>query len=488
MIRMRGAGRRAAAVAACLASLWPALAAGAADETPIRWDMESLARVVKPMRHDMKARMPLVLWNFPLPRNDDLVKLRSDGTLRKHIDTLAARGIVPTVEMGWEWTPAGAMAMARTLQEAGRPVYVLLPRVDLLEGTAYRDCNAWGEGPDATRRGETRKWPCLPLADPKLTAEWLRGQLQPFKDAGIPLAAVWFDDECLPHPWNGCYEAQRASAECRKHYPAGVMDNFAAFRKWADAFRFDLFTKGAAEPVKAMFPGVLVGEYGDEVSGTDKRYGLDVQMPSAYANTCDLPRAFKDRQVTQPAADLFYFRQLLEIVSRASAKVIAGKLSMPYISRFVVDNPDEKYRFPMSQDVYRELVRHVWLRGADGLYLFNLGYPTTPQTVTAEFSFQSVEDARSVTDELLAHREFLDKGAAMTFAVPKAVDAEAVWSGRRLPGGRCLVRAVSLGKDDSRVRVGVAEGVAVELDAPRSGATYVISAAGDVRKVASGRM
>jgi hypothetical protein len=27
------------------------------------WDVESLARVVKPMRHDAKGRMPL-LWNF----------------------------------------------------------------------------------------------------------------------------------------------------------------------------------------------------------------------------------------------------------------------------------------------------------------------------------------------------------------------------------------------------------------------------------------
>lgn len=237
-----------------------------------------------------------------------------------------------------------------------------------------------------------------------------------------------------------------------------------------------------------MFPGVVVGEYGDEVSGTDNRYGLDVQMPSAYANTSDLPRAFKDRPITQAAADLYYFQRLLEIVSRASEKVIPGKRSMPYLSRFVTDNPDETYRFPMSQDVYRELVRHVWLRGADGLYLFNLGYPTTPQTVTAAFSFESVEDARSVTDELLAHREFLDQGVPMTFAVPKSVEAEAAWSGRRLPGGRCLVRAVSLGKDDARVRVAVADGLTVDLDAPQAGATYLVSATGQVRKVASGRM
>ena len=71
---------------------------------------------------------------------------------------------------------------------------------------------------------------------------------------------------------------------------------------------------------------------------------------------------------------------------------------------------------------------------------------------------------------------------------PKSVEAEAAWSGRRLPGGRCLVRAVSLGKDDARVRVAVADGLTVDLDAPQAGATYLVSATGQVRKVASGRM
>jgi hypothetical protein len=47
MIDTGGQGRWAAAALACLVSLWPAFAAEAADETPIRWDVESLARVVK---------------------------------------------------------------------------------------------------------------------------------------------------------------------------------------------------------------------------------------------------------------------------------------------------------------------------------------------------------------------------------------------------------------------------------------------------------
>ena len=48
----------------------------------------------------------------------------------------------------------------------------------------------------------------------------------------------------------------------------------------------------------------------------------------------------------------------------------------------------------------RELHYHIWLRGADGMFLFNLGYPNSG--VTPDFSFHSVEDARQVYDDLLA--------------------------------------------------------------------------------------
>src|SRR5687768_10204586 len=62
----------------------------------VAWDMDSLARVVRPLTNDPGDRWPMILWSLPLPRGDALVKMREDGSLRKHIDTLAARGMVPT--------------------------------------------------------------------------------------------------------------------------------------------------------------------------------------------------------------------------------------------------------------------------------------------------------------------------------------------------------------------------------------------------------
>jgi hypothetical protein len=433
--------------------------------------MASFAQIVKPMQHGTKGRMSLLLWNFPIPRGDDLVRLRENGSLRRSVDQMAERGFVPTVEMGWQWTLPGALAMARTLQEAGQPVYLMIPRVDFLEGTAYEGCTVWGTGPDATRGGQVRRWPCLALARPELTARWLRDQLQPFQEAKIRVQAVWLDDECLPHPWNGCYEAQRASEACRRAYPPGVLDRFDAFRAWADNFRADLFSKGTS-PVKQMFPGALVGEYGDVVSGADARFSLDALMPSAYANTVDLPGAFRGRSLEKAAVDRFYFRNLLAIVSSANAGKARGKLSIPYLSQWTPDNQDPKYRdFAMTQGLYRELNRHLWLRGCDSLYLFNLGYPGSG--VPAKFSLQSVEDVRAVYDEMLAWREYLERGKPMNYAVAKSLEDEAVWSGLELDG-RSLVRTVSLGQADRKVEVRRANGKAVLLDAPRGGATYLI--------------
>jgi len=454
-----------------------------AQET--KWDIESLARIVRPMRNPLGARLPLLLWNFPLPRDDSLAKLRDSGELRKALALMSQRGVLPTVEMGWEWTPAGALAMGRTLQDAGAAVNILIPQADMLEATVYKDCTVWGEGPDATRRNEKRKWPCLPLANPRAGAEEVRKRLMPFKEAGIAAAGVWFDDECLPHPWNGCYESQRDSALCKPHYPAGVLDNFGRFNEYVYALRSKLLAEVLADPVCGLFPKALAGNYGEFVSSKEIPFeglrpprALDklVLMPAAYANTVDLPRHFKkdNEPVTQERADRFYFRSLLFTVSTCNANKRTGQLSMPYLSRYCPDNPDPRFLFGMTSPVFRELARHVWMRGADGVYVFNLGYPTKPQLVTPAASFESIEDIRAALDEWLDQREFLEKGQPLNFAVPELSAEMTVWSGLRL-GERCLIRVFTFAAQPAAVEIEAFPDQKAKLEAPPQGATYLVA-------------
>jgi hypothetical protein len=207
---------------------------------------------------------------------------------------------------------------------------------------------------------------------------------------------------------------------------------------------------------------------------------LDVVMPAAYANTANLPAHFRAQEpVTQERADRIHFALMLRTLSTANANKPAGVLSLPFVSRLVVDNPDPRVRFGLSRSLYREFIRHALLRGSDGLYLFNLGYPGSP--VTPAESLESVEDARATYDELLAYREFLDHGRPMTYDTPSLGHDGAVWSGRCLPD-RCLVRMVSLGPRSHRIIVEPFSGTRVELDASPAGATYLVSRDGVIRQ------
>ncbi len=200
-------------------------------------------------------------------------------------------------------------------------------------------------------------------------------------------------------------------------------------------------------------------------------------MPSVYANTPDLPRYLKDRQPTQELADQVYFHLMLRTVSTCNANKASGKRSIPYVGQSVYDNPDPKYRFAMTRPVWRELLWHIWMRGADGMYFFNLGYPGS--NVTAAFSFQSVEDGRAILNELLAMREFLDKGEPMNFQYPPMFATEPVWSGLRLPD-RCLIRAFSPTPQTQQIKLTPFEEVSVKIDAPPAGALYIIERSGKI--------
>ena len=477
----RGGLAGAAALALLLALLGASPVFADTPATGVGWDMESFVRIVGPMRHSTAGRMPFMLWNLPLPLDDELVPMHRDGRLGRYIAQLAERGIVPTVNLGWRWSMTGALTMARALQEGGRPVNILFPDPRLLEAHIYKNSTVGIVAPTSVSAGVVRRWPCFPEADARESAEYLRRTLQPFRDAGIDVQGVWLDDEGLPYPSNSSYFAQRLLEECRSRYPAEALASFGAFTQWTREFRATVFTE-VLRPTREMFPKARFGAYGDMTSGTASRFGLDALMPALYANTRDLPAAFPAGAPSQAAVDGFYAARILRIFSESNARKSPGKLSIPYVSRFVPDNTLPQYRLGMSQRAYRELLRHVWLRGADALFLFNHGYPTNPQIVTHEASFASVEDARAVYDELLAHRAFLESGRPVSFAVPKDLSREALWSGLRL-GDLCLVRATPPSGAATTVRVAAFDGASVELDVPAEGAYYLLSRDGKVQRL-----
>jgi len=178
---------------------------------------------------------------------------------------------------------------------------------------------------------------------------------------------------------------------------------------------------------------------------------------------------------------MIYFEFLLRAATGPLKTLPPGKLLIPYLNQTMGDDPDPAWNLKMSHACYKELIRHLLLRGCAGFYLFNLGY-APGSGATAEFSFQSVEDVRSAYDELLEFRPFLDRGQVMNAEVLPVLNAGPIWSGLKL-GDRYLIRAFNLGKEDLRVTINLTEDSRVTLPAPPEGATYLVHADGNFKQV-----
>jgi hypothetical protein len=81
----------------------------------------------------------------------------------------------------------------------------------------------------------------------------------------------------------------------------------------------------------------------------------------------------------------------------------------------------------------------MWLRGIDGMQLFN-----PRRAEYEEVWLQELQDAVSAYDEILAHRDFLERGEVMNLAYPGPQDDGVFWSGLRLDD-RALVRLTNQG-------------------------------------------
>jgi hypothetical protein len=470
----------------------------------VKFDLESFARVIHPMQHALGDRMPLLCWTLPIPRGEDLVKMRADGSLRRALDMLSARGIVPTVDMGWNWTPEGALAIAQTLQEAHRPVNIQVgggmdPKD--LYGSSPQVTGPWPWDKDGnlTWKGE-RQWPILAVYDVSKPAAFYHDWMKRYQAAGVTVDGFWSDWEDLPYPWNFVYEAQK-KPEAAKYYPPGALDSFDSFAEYVGQLRTKVLEEAFADPVRSVFPHALVGNYADcsssgacpfidilgSISAPRSLGSLSATMPSVYADTVFLPRYYNlDWPVTQEDVDQVYFTSILRAASTALANKEPGRQGLPYVSRYCPENTDPRYAFSMSQGPYREFLRHTFLRGADSLYVFNAGdKPFATDEASCRLYLESIEDARSVLDEMLGYREFVEHGKPMNFDLPAMRTNGIVWSGLALPD-EVLVRTFTFGPEDKTLDLIPFPGVAVKLRVTNRGETYVINRQGFVRRVSSG--
>ena len=428
---------------------------------------------IKPLKNDRGRRWPMILWEC----------LSFDPQPLETNRMLLERGLVQHVRMDDKMIPT-----AKAIQEAGGPVIMMEgaggPWPASLAGDAAKWAHQFEPGYSP---GEGAK-PCLALHHEgwAINADRVRGILRKYEEAGVTVNAVWLDWE--GDPLGPQYEQARHCVRCKAMLPAGVLANPDNCRRYNWRLYTGLLDAYLAAPVREVFPTCSIANWMICYSTPDRParfWGDSLLMPAipaffthsnpiVYGNTVHWKQWNPAWPLDREHVDQFYFQLLLRMVSDDAANRLRwapDKRGVPWVARWCPDDEDPKIPL-MSRERYREVLRHIWLRGTDAMQVFNAtrrGYE--------DIVFAEVEDAVSVYDEMLAYREFLDAGEVMCTDSPGVQDSGAVWSGLRLED-RAVVRVFKQGGDTSEVKIEPWPGQAVSLAARPEGRTFIVVSKG----------
>lgn len=457
-VKARGTVLRALAAAWLLAATpaMVAVAQGAGhDDSGARLDWTALAIARLPVLENTRTgRWPLVLWRAPDARDMDEAAIRH----------MLERGIAPTVKLQADYAEA-----ARRIQTAGGPVIAL--------EAAGGDWPYDVDGESTTDGG----------IDPRDFSGWrrasesLREQLSAFADAGVVLDAAWLDYENAPV--NLPLERVAAGAGS---VPKAVSDDPGRFRVYRRQLWLSLLSAYVAAPLREFFPRISLTNWVVSASRPDAPLldwynrphpRTDIGLftatnPIAYGS--DIAFAYsrpRGRPLDREAVDAIYTHILLRQVS---ADARARRLDAPHmesvvwVARWVRDILDRTYPV-MSREAYREALRHIWLRGADAMMVFN-----PVRRGMQWMSVHEVEDAATVYREVLAFHDLLDTGEVMNVEVPPADGARVFWSGVRTDS-RAVVRVTNRGDRVVELTLSPWPGQVRHLSVEPGAQTYVLA-------------
>ncbi len=426
---------------------------------------------VPALENDRGKRWPLVLGDS---RSADVP---SDKAVR----ALLERGIALPVRLDPAMIP-----VAQAIQRAGAPVVVVDARSGTWPYDLVGDPGKWAlsfpekaQVQDAWRRmpvpGRAEGW--------QVAADRLRSVLQRFRDAGVRVDAVWLDhDGTLA---NVTFDAAKASKEAGKEIPALALRDPETFNRYRRQLWSQLLSAYVAAPVREVFPAASITTRGIVASSKDvPTLGSDgtalgtavptlftATAPAAYGLDVGFHSLWSKEPPGDPAAvDRGYLHLLLRQVSAdtANRRVTAPALdAVASVARWMQDLPDRPAP-PMGRPMYREALRHLWLRGVDAMQVQNGARRGALAHALAE-----VQDAAAVYDELLKYRDFLDQGDPINLDVPPPEHDGVVWSGLRL-GDHALLRVVSLGVPEQPVEISAWDGFSLAVPATPAGTTYIV--------------
>jgi len=480
-------------------------AADAKPEPKVRaWDVPEILKRVPPLKHDNTGRLPMICIT-PFTMNDQDKSFNEAKPLPPEIiRELKARGLTQRIPPREKYIP-----YALALQKEGAGVIIV-------EDSAFNGPN--GSYPDERpmpetlhilpegykglpRPGQQPVYPCpLVLDGWKVKADSYREVFKKFKEAGVEVTGVWLDLEVEPYHMAAQWDEAKNCSRCRKLFPRGVLDDQKKYEGFIMRWRANVFGAYIVAPILEVYPGISVTNWAEVISTADiPAFGWTARAPRpphgvglytaanpvVYGTTLYYRQSWRkeanpDWPLDVPHMDRLYTQLMLSQISthEANARRVAPELlSIPWVDRFCADDKDPKIPI-LSRERYREILRHTWLRGADGMQIFNpVWFADDP--VRSPIAVEEIEDAVAIYDEMLAYREFLDDGETMDLTIPKATSDGPIWSGLKLKD-RALIRAFTMGGEAVTAKITPFEnGPEVDLTCPPDGATYVLTLSDD---------
>lgn len=449
-----------------------------APKTPF---IEQVRKRLPPLKHARGNRLPMILWEgVPAePQAPEVYK------------TLIERGLAQPVRLEDK-----SLAAAQVMHQAGQPVIMMQGSGGPWPAQLAGDPKLWqhqfeagyvfkpGPYPDNAVR------PCLALYDGwAINANAVRDTLRKFKAAGVPVSGVWMDWEGDPYFFHEQYTQASHCARCKALLPAWVLASQQNCSQYCARLYLRLLDAYLAAPVAEVFPDCSTTNWMVVWSTPEKPvlgWGgrgmapggpglLTHTNPVAYGNTVYWKFWKPEWPLDREHVDIFYLHLFLRQVSvdAANCRVYAPeKRSLPWVARWCPDDENLKIPIP-SRESYREALRHIWLRGAASMQIFNATRPGFEDIV-----FGEVEDAVAVYDEMLAFAPFLAEGEIMCCDVPEMQDTRVLWSGLRR-GDQAVVRAVKLGGGSGQLTFEPWPGRSVTLDADAAGHTFMLERQGE---------
>lgn len=245
--------------------------------------------------------------------------------------------------------------------------------------------------------------------------------LNRYQAAGLTVDALWLDYEGQPLTALRQEVASQAQAlNLPVHLPDGQWED------WRRQFTLNALSSYVAAPAREVFPRIsvlnwtanlsypaspLINALGQPTPVSGPLF-FTHSNPYAYGNTLSYEKAGLPVDLPQAEVDAFYRKLLLQHVSgdaynRAVSTPLMG--SVPWVARVVPDSSHQDIPL-MSRPAYRESLRHLWLRGIQGMMVFNSPL-LTPEQQQAE-----IIDVADVWREFSRHTAMIRLGQVANFS------------------------------------------------------------------------